>query len=165
LSSIKRNFEWLKGFARFETISKHDESRRTEVAGACVFYKLAARTPVGFVAEWGAAMSNLSKLARTQIAKAPEVLATVVTDRIGMLLDSTGDIDGESLGAVNAVTADALIKTGETLGLGSLQRLAICAPRRVCVISMHDDEIVGFYLDSSKAIGPFERKLEGMVRW
>jgi predicted regulator of Ras-like GTPase activity (Roadblock/LC7/MglB family) len=109
-------------------------------------------------------VSNLSKLARTQIAKAPEVLATVVTDRIGMLLDATGDVDGESLGAVNAVTADALIKAGETLGLGLLHRCAISGARRACVISVHDDEIVGFYLDSGKALGPFERKLDGIIR-
>jgi predicted regulator of Ras-like GTPase activity (Roadblock/LC7/MglB family) len=109
-------------------------------------------------------MSSLSKLARTQIAKSPEVVATVVTDRSGMLLDSTGDVDGESVGAVNAVSAEALGKAGETLGLGPLQRCAITGPKKACVITINDDEIVGFYVDPGKPIGAFEKKLEGVLR-
>jgi predicted regulator of Ras-like GTPase activity (Roadblock/LC7/MglB family) len=109
-------------------------------------------------------MSSLSKVARTQISKSPEVLATVVTDRAGALLDSTGDIDGETVGAVYAVSIEALLRTGESLGLGLLQRASITGPKKACIIAVQDDEIFGVHLDPGKPLGAFEKKLEGALR-
>ena len=57
-------------------------------------------------------MSNLPQVAKTQIAKFPEVVALVVTDDAGSLLESSGDIDGEAIGAVHVVTAQALTRCG-----------------------------------------------------
>ena len=109
-------------------------------------------------------MSGLSKLAKSQISRFPEVLATVVTDRSGTLLESTGDIDAETIGAVNAVSAEALIRTGEALGLGALQRTSITGPKKACIIAACDEEIVGIHVDPSKSFGAFEKKLEGVLR-
>ena len=70
-------------------------------------------------------MSSLPHIAKTQIAKFPEVTALVVTDDAGSLLESSGDIDGEALGAVHVVTMQALTRCGNALGLGSLQRVTV----------------------------------------
>lgn len=109
-------------------------------------------------------MSNLPQIAKTQIAKFPEVTALVVTDDAGALLESTGDIDGEAIGAVHVVTAQALTRCGDGLGLGSLQRVVITAPRRACMITVLDQEVLGIYIDPSKPIGVFEKKLDLALR-
>jgi predicted regulator of Ras-like GTPase activity (Roadblock/LC7/MglB family) len=109
-------------------------------------------------------MSNLPQIAKTQIAKFPEVTALVVTDEAGALLESSGDIDGEAIGAVHVVTAQALTRCGDGLGLGALQRILIMAPRRACMITVLEDEVLGIYVDPSKPIGAFEKKLDLALR-
>ncbi len=109
-------------------------------------------------------MASPAQVSKSQIIKLPEVVASVVTDRSGMLVESTGDIDGEAAGAVNAVSAEALALTGETLGLGELQRASITGPNTACVIAVQGDEVVGVYVDPKKPIGPFEMKVEGVLR-
>lgn len=105
-------------------------------------------------------MSNLPQIAKSQIAKFPEVIALVVTDDAGSLLESSGDIDGEALGAVHVVTTQALDRCGDALGLGPLQRVTITGPRRACLIAVYDQEVFGAYLDPTKPIGMFEKKLD-----
>ena len=109
-------------------------------------------------------MPSLSQITKAHITKLPEVVAAVVTDRMGMLLDSSGEIDGEAAGAVNAVSAEALAKTGEALGLGPLQRASIAGPTKVCVIALDDEEIVGVYVDPKKPLASFETKLDAVLR-
>ena len=109
-------------------------------------------------------MPGPSKLAKSQIARFPEVVATVVTDRSGVLLESTGDIDAETAGAVHAVTTEVLTRTGDALGLGVLQRTSIVGPKQACIITSSEDEIVGVHIDPSKSFGAFEKKLEGVLR-
>jgi predicted regulator of Ras-like GTPase activity (Roadblock/LC7/MglB family) len=109
-------------------------------------------------------MSNLPQIAKTQIAKLPEVVALVVTDDAGALLESSGDIDGEALGAVHVVTTQALARCGDALGLGPLHRVAVAGPRRACLISVHDREVLGIYLDPTRPIGVFEKKLDMALR-
>lgn len=109
-------------------------------------------------------MSNLAQLARTQIAKFPEVTALVVSDDGGSVLESSGEIDAEALGAVHVVAASALERCGGALGLGSLQRVTITAPRRACLIAICDQEVLGVYVDPSKPVGAFEKKLDTALR-
>lgn len=109
-------------------------------------------------------MSNLPHIAKMQIAKFPEVAALVVTDDAGSLLESSGDIDGEALGAVHVVTLQALSRCGNALGLGQLQRVTITGPRRACLIAAYDQEVLGVYVDPTKPIGAFEKKLETALR-
>jgi predicted regulator of Ras-like GTPase activity (Roadblock/LC7/MglB family) len=109
-------------------------------------------------------MSNLPHIAKTQIAKFPEVTALVVTDDTGTLLDSSGDIDGESFGAVHVVAMQALLRCGSALGLGALQRITVTGARRACVISLYDREVLGVYIDPSKSLGAFEKKLDTALR-
>jgi len=110
------------------------------------------------------AMSNLPQIAKTQIAKFPEVTALVVTDDAGSLLESSGDIDGEALGAVHVVMTQALTRCGNALGLGPLQRLTVTGPRRACLIAIYEQEVLGVYVDPSKPIGMFEKKLDTALR-
>lgn len=109
-------------------------------------------------------MSNLPHIAKTQVAKFPEVTALVVTDEAGSLLEQTGDIDGEALGAVHVVTMQALSRCGNALGLGPLQRLTVTGPRRACLLAIYDQEVLGVYVDPTKPIGVFEKKLETALR-
>lgn len=109
-------------------------------------------------------MSNLPLIAKSQIAKFPEVIALVVTDDAGSLLESSGDIDGEALGAVHVVTTQALDRCGDALGLGPLQRVTVTGPRRACLIAVYDHEVLGAYLDPTKPMGTFEKKLEMALR-
>ncbi|HEX3758221.1 MAG TPA: roadblock/LC7 domain-containing protein [Kofleriaceae bacterium] len=109
-------------------------------------------------------MSSLPQIARAQIARLPEVTALVVTDRVGALLEYTGEIDGEALGAVHMVTAQALMRCGNSLGLGPLHRITISSPRHPCLIAVHDDDVLAVYVDPSKPLGAFERKLEAALR-
>lgn len=109
-------------------------------------------------------MSTLVHLATTQLAALPEVIALVVTDAAGAVLASSGDIDGEAIGAVHVVTTQALTRCGNALGLGPLRRLAITGTLRACSISIFDGEVLGAYLDPAKPIGAFEHKLEAALR-
>jgi predicted regulator of Ras-like GTPase activity (Roadblock/LC7/MglB family) len=105
-------------------------------------------------------MSTLSHVAKTQIAKFPEVIALVVTDENGSLLESSGDIDGEALGAVHVVMTQAITRCGNALGLGSLERITVTSSKRACLITLGPQEILGVYVDATKPIGAFEKKLE-----
>lgn len=105
-------------------------------------------------------MSNLSHLAKTQIAKFPEVIALVVTDDAGALLEASGDIDGEALGAVHVVTMQAITRCGNALGLGTLERITVTGGKRTCLLASYEQDVLGVYVDPSKPIGAFEKKLE-----
>jgi predicted regulator of Ras-like GTPase activity (Roadblock/LC7/MglB family) len=109
-------------------------------------------------------MSNLPHIAKTQIAKFPEVTALVVTDDAGSLLESSGDIDAETLGAVHVVAMQALTRCGNALGLGALDRVTIVGPKRACLIAPYDQEVLGVYVDPTKPLGAFEKKLETALR-
>jgi predicted regulator of Ras-like GTPase activity (Roadblock/LC7/MglB family) len=109
-------------------------------------------------------MSDLPHIAKTQIAKFPEVTALVVTDDAGSLLESSGDIDSEAIGAVHVVTMQALTRCGNGLGLGSLQRATVTGPRRACLIAICEQQVLGVYVDSTKPIGAFEKKLDTVLR-
>ena len=109
-------------------------------------------------------MTNLPHIAKTQIAKFPEVTALVVTDEVGSLLESSGDVDGEALGAVHVVTMQALTRCGNGLGIGVLQRITVTAPRRTCLIAVYEQQVLGVYVDSTKPLGAFEKKLETVLR-
>jgi predicted regulator of Ras-like GTPase activity (Roadblock/LC7/MglB family) len=109
-------------------------------------------------------MSNLPQIAKTQIAKFPEVTALVVTDDAGSLLESSGDIDGEALGAVHVVAMQALVRCGNALGLGALDRITIAGAKRACLIAPYDQEVLGVYVDPTKPFGAFEKKLETALR-
>ena len=109
-------------------------------------------------------MSILSKLARAHVVAFPETLSIVVTDRAGTVLAETGDVDSETGGAVQAVTAIAMGKVGDLLGLGSLHRTSIAGPTKTWVLVINDDEILGVDVDPRKPLGAFERRLEGILR-
>lgn len=109
-------------------------------------------------------MSNLRQLAKSQISKFPEVRSLIVTDEGGALLDVTGAVDGESVGAVNAVAMQALARCGEVLGVGALQRTSVSSASQSSVIVVYEHEIVGVLLDPSSSLGAFEKKLDGVLR-
>jgi predicted regulator of Ras-like GTPase activity (Roadblock/LC7/MglB family) len=109
-------------------------------------------------------MSDLLQIAKTQIAKFPEITALVVSDGAGSLLESSGDIDAEALGAVHVVAVHALNRCGDDLGLGRLHRFSIAGPKHACLIASYEQEVLGVYLDATRAIGAVEKKLEIVLK-
>jgi predicted regulator of Ras-like GTPase activity (Roadblock/LC7/MglB family) len=108
-------------------------------------------------------MSSMVQLARSQISRLPEVLALVVTDRAGNLLESSGDLDAEAAGAVYAVAADALARAGELLGLGTFDRLSLTGGT-ACVVAVHEQGLLAIQLDPRRPLGPIEKRLEALLR-
>ncbi|HET9960223.1 MAG TPA: roadblock/LC7 domain-containing protein [Polyangiaceae bacterium] len=94
------------------------------------------------------------------IAKFPEVQGAVLSDPSGALLDVAGNIDGEVAGAVHAYSMKSLGQAGELLGLGGIQRTAIVGPTKSVVITIHDQEILGVYVDPDKPLAAIEKKLQ-----
>jgi predicted regulator of Ras-like GTPase activity (Roadblock/LC7/MglB family) len=109
-------------------------------------------------------MSHLQNIARTQLAKLPEVVAFVVTDDTGTLLEASGDVDGESLGAIHVVARQALARCGAALGIGLLDQVAITGAKRACILTARDQDVLGVYIDSGKLLSAFEKKLDGVLR-
>lgn len=96
----------------------------------------------------------------TAVARLPEVAALVVTDRRGALLVSSGALDGEAIGCVNAVAIHGLSRCGDALGLGPLHRVTIAGAHYGCVIAIDDREVLGVYVDPSKALEALESQLD-----
>jgi hypothetical protein len=109
-------------------------------------------------------MISFAQIIKTQIAKFPEVIAVVLSDASGALLEATGEIDGEAAGAINAVGVRSLNTIGEQLGIGSLKRASLIGPGLALVLSTNDQEVVGLYVDPAKPLGAFEKKLDGVLR-
>jgi predicted regulator of Ras-like GTPase activity (Roadblock/LC7/MglB family) len=98
------------------------------------------------------------------VASCPEVIGAVVSDAEGALVEFSGDIDAESTGAVMTYAAQALAKAGEHLGLGILTRAVVSGPRRACVITTAGDVVLGVYVDATKPVSAFEKKLDDLLR-
>jgi predicted regulator of Ras-like GTPase activity (Roadblock/LC7/MglB family) len=108
-------------------------------------------------------MPSFAQLIKTQIAKLPEIIAVVLCDISGALLESTGEIDGESVGAISAVAVKSLNDVGRELGVGDLKRATLSGPGLALVLTSNEQEIVGLYLDPGKPLGAFEKKLDGIL--
>lgn len=106
---------------------------------------------------------SLSPTAKTQIAKLPEVVGLVITDAAGAVVEASlgraGDLDGETVGAVQLATKQALSRCGNALALGPLQRFTVTGPRRASLVTIFDHQLLGVFIDPTKPIGAFERKL------
>jgi predicted regulator of Ras-like GTPase activity (Roadblock/LC7/MglB family) len=94
------------------------------------------------------------------VARLPEVAAWVVTDHVGALLASSGELDGEAIGCVHAVAVRALAACGDALGLGTLHRVTIAGTHYGCVIAIDDREVLGVYVDPSQALDALESQLD-----
>ena len=98
------------------------------------------------------------------IASSPEVIGAVVSDTLGTLLQSAGNIDAESIGAVLSYSAAALAGAGRELGLGDLGRIVISSPTRTCLVTVRQQEVLGVYIDSSKPVASFEKRMDELLQ-
>jgi predicted regulator of Ras-like GTPase activity (Roadblock/LC7/MglB family) len=108
-------------------------------------------------------MSSMVQLARSQISRLPEVLAMVVTDRAGNLIESSGDLDAEAAAAVYAVAVEALARTGEMLGLGAFDRAALTGAT-ACIVAADEQGLLAIQVDPRRPLGPIEKRLETLLR-
>lgn len=93
------------------------------------------------------------------VSKFPEVIGAALTDTSGILLESSGRMDGEMAGAVHAFTARALAQAGDVLGLNSLERAVLSAEKSVCIIAVGDNCVLGVDVDPNKPIAAVEKKV------
>lgn len=98
------------------------------------------------------------------IAKLPEVVAAVLSDPSGALLDCSGNIDGEVAAAVHAFTVQSLGRAGELLGFGGFQRASVVGPSKACVITLQADTVLGTYVDPAKPLASVEKKLDTLQK-
>src|SRR5688572_6800722 len=98
------------------------------------------------------------------IAKFPEVLGAVLSDPAGALLESFGDVDGESAGAVHAYSLLGLSQVGEMLGLGALERIAVTGPSKACLITVQGDAVLGVYVHPARPLAGIEKKLQDLLQ-
>ena len=109
-------------------------------------------------------MISFNQIIKTQIAKLPEVIAVVMGDGSGALVESTGDLDGEAAAAINAVVVGSLNTMGGQLGIGGLKRASLLGPGVTFVLTANEQEVVGIYLVPSKPLGAFEKKLDAVLQ-
>jgi predicted regulator of Ras-like GTPase activity (Roadblock/LC7/MglB family) len=98
------------------------------------------------------------------IAKCPEVIGAVLSDPQGALLQASGDIEAESVGAVLTYTSQSLARAGEHLGLGALSRAVVTGPGKTCFIVVRAEGVLGVYVDATKPASAFEKKLEELLQ-
>jgi predicted regulator of Ras-like GTPase activity (Roadblock/LC7/MglB family) len=98
------------------------------------------------------------------VASCPEVIGAVVSNNVGALLQSAGEIDAETIGAVLSYSAQSLARAGENMGLGELGRVVVAGAKRTCLITVRHDEILSVYVDSSKPVASFEKKMDDLLQ-
>ncbi len=98
------------------------------------------------------------------VASCPEVIGAVVSNPVGALLQSAGDVDGETIGAVLSYSTQVLTQAGESMGLGDLGRVVVAGGKRTCIVTVRHDEVLGVYLDSSRPLASFERKMDELLQ-
>jgi hypothetical protein len=96
------------------------------------------------------------------VSRLPGIVAAALSNDSGTLLQCTGNIDGESAGAIAAFSVQSLGKAGEELGLGSLQRIVVADPARSCVALVLGEEVLSVYADPGKPFATIEKKLEDL---
>jgi predicted regulator of Ras-like GTPase activity (Roadblock/LC7/MglB family) len=109
-------------------------------------------------------MIRFAQIVKTQIMKFPEVVAVVLSDASGALQESSGEVDGETVGAINAVVAKSLHQMGEQLGVGTLRRSSLQGAGFSFVLATNDQEVLGLYVDPARPIGSLEKKLDGLLQ-
>lgn len=98
------------------------------------------------------------------IAQLAEVKALVLSDPMGALIEQTGKIDGETVGAVNAYCVQGLSTAGDILGLGQLVSLALVGGGTGHLVYLHGGVIVGVAFDPSRPQAALEKKVETLLQ-
>lgn len=86
----------------------------------------------------------------TAVAKLPGVIAAVLSDPSGTVLEASGPIEAEMAGAIHSFVFQALTQAGTKLGFDEMKRISVMGPKQVCVLSRLNGNILGTYVDPSK---------------
>jgi len=97
------------------------------------------------------------------VSKIPGVIAAVLGDSNGTLMEWSGSVDGESSAAVQAFAVRGLSNAGTHIGVGALERISIVGPSSACVIMAARDAILGVYGDPSKPVAGLEQRLKELL--
>jgi hypothetical protein len=99
-----------------------------------------------------------------QVARLPGVGAVVRSDLEGTLLDVAREPDGEAVAAVMGFVAGALRETGETLGLGRLERLLVSGSRRASLMTVRPGTLVTAFVEPPQLASAVEKSLDTISR-
>jgi predicted regulator of Ras-like GTPase activity (Roadblock/LC7/MglB family) len=99
----------------------------------------------------------------TAVTSHPDVKGAVLGDYEGTLLQSSDDVDGESIAAVMVLFFLALRGAGEHLGFGELQRVSISGARQAAVVSAVRDGVLTALVDPPRSLAVAERFLESAL--
>lgn len=97
------------------------------------------------------------------IAGMSGVQSAVLGDRSGGLLDARGEPEGETVAAVTAFLAGAVVEAGEQLGLGALTRISLGGAREARVVLLHGDVLVTARIEPARALPNVELVLEARL--
>lgn len=108
-------------------------------------------------------MISFAQVIKGQIAKLPEVVAVVLSDASGALLESIGGVDEVAAAPINAIAVRSLNTIGEQLGIGGLKRASLTGPGFALVLTTNGQEVVGLYVDPAKPLAGLEKRLDGLL--
>ncbi len=103
-------------------------------------------------------MGNLSVI--TQL---PEVLSAVWSDPSGAVLDASGNVDSETVGALAAFIVQNAAQAGADLGLGRFHRAVVSSPGRTCLLCEWSGGVLGLSVDPGKPLPALEKKLDSVL--
>src|ERR1019366_8561578 len=92
------------------------------------------------------------------VSKIPGIVAAILSDESGNLLESVGNIDGESPAPVNAFPRESFGKAGDILGLGSLDRVVIASPTRSAIVAVRPGYVMSVFADAGNEIKQRKKK-------
>ena len=104
----------------------------------------------------------MSKLAF--VANFPEVKSAVLGSRDGTVYEVVNEPDAEGLAAIMGFATTLLVETGETLGLGDLERFFITSPDAAHLVSMVGDDALTVSLDPKKSPGAIAKRLNSALK-
>ena len=102
--------------------------------------------------------------ALTSIGIIPGVQSAVLGDASGALLDAVKSPDGEAQAAEAGFLVVAVAEAGETLGLGSLQKVVLAGPAGGSVLLLRGGKLLAARVEPARAISAAERQLAAVFQ-
>jgi hypothetical protein len=99
-----------------------------------------------------------------QVSRLVGVSGVVHSDLEGTLLEMSREPNGEAVAAVMGFVANALLDSGETLGLGTLERLSLTGSRRACLMVLRSQTLITAYVEPPQLAGAVEKSLDSLFQ-
>ncbi|HTP30133.1 MAG TPA: hypothetical protein VMK12_31310 [Anaeromyxobacteraceae bacterium] len=91
------------------------------------------------------------------LSKLPEVKSAVLCNACGSLLESMGELEGESVAAVIGFLTGAMARAGDHVGLGTLRRIAWTGQAQACLVVVQGDTVTTAFVAPPTALSAVEK--------